>query len=154
MEIIQASSEQHYTQARELFQQYAASLGISLCFQNFNQEVAGLPGAYAPPKGRLFLALEEQEAVGCVALRNLGDGTCEMKRLFIRSRFRGQKIGRRLALAAIDEARRIGYQRMRLDTLPVMEEAIALYRSLGFRVIEPYTHNPVPGALFMEVRLS
>lgn len=154
MQIIQASSERHYTQAKELFQEYAASLGVSLCFQNFEQELSDLPGSYAPPSGRLLVAFHENEPVGCVALRSLGDGICEMKRLYVRPGLRGQQCGRRLALAVIEEARTIGYQRMRLDTLPSMKEAIALYHSLGFREIEPYAVNSVPGALFMELTLA
>jgi putative acetyltransferase len=151
MEIIPALSRAQVSQARELFLEYSASLGISLCFQNFDREVAGLPGAYVPPEGRLLLAYADGEPIGCVALRKLGAGMGEIKRLYLRPKARGQKLGSRLAQAIIAEARQIGYNRICLDTLPEMQEAIGLYRSLGFREIEPYTNNPVPGALFMEL---
>ncbi len=153
MKIILAESTAEVDHARYLFREYEASLGISLCFQNFEQELAELPGAYAPPEGRLLLAYAEGEPVGCVALRKFGAGVAEMKRLYLRPSGRGQKLGRRLALAVIEEARRIGYTRIRLDTLPAMKEAIGLYRSLGFAEIAPYTYNPVPGALFLELQL-
>jgi len=154
MEIIQAHSAADFEQARALFREYESWLAVDLCFQNFEKELAELPGKYAPPEGRLLLALENQEAAGCVALRKIGEQTCEIKRLFLRPQFRGRGLGRQLAEAIISEARQIGYQRMRLDTLPPkMNDAIGLYRSLGFKEIEPYYHNPVPGAKFMELDL-
>jgi ribosomal protein S18 acetylase RimI-like enzyme len=155
MEIVQAQSSQAVQHARELFQEYAAWLGISLCFQNFDQELAELPGEYMPPSGRLLLAQQDGDTAGCVALRKIDEGTCEMKRLFVRPNFRGKGLGRRLTESIIKEARQIGYERMRLDTLPGwMDRAVAMYRSLGFRDIEPYYHNPVAGAAFMELLLK
>jgi GNAT superfamily N-acetyltransferase len=154
MNFVQASSSEEIEQARELFEEYAAWLQIDLCFQSFDKELAGLPGQYAPPDGRLLLAIEDDQLVGCVALRKIGEGTCEMKRLFLRSQFRGQGSGRKLAETIIAEARQIGYERMRLDTLPGrMDQAIKLYRALGFQEIPAYYHNPVEGATFMELLL-
>ena len=154
MEFVQAITEADVALARELFEEYAATLGISLCFQNFEKELAELPGAYSPPDGRLLLAFDEEKLAGCVALRKISDGTCEMKRLYVRPEFRGKGRGRSLALKIIEEARTLGYERMCLDTLPgKMDEAIRMYRSLGFREIEPYYENPVEGALFMELTL-
>ena len=153
MEIIQAQSAEQIAQVRVLFQEYAATLGVELCFQGFEAEVAGLPGAYAPPTGRLLLTMHHDEVAGCVALRALEGGVCEMKRLFLRPAFRGQGLATRLVLAVIEEARRIGYRAMRLDTLPTMTAAVALYRSLGFQTIAGYRYNPVPGTLYMELRL-
>ncbi|MGH9658943.1 MAG: GNAT family N-acetyltransferase [Bryobacteraceae bacterium] len=138
---------------RDLFLEYSRTLGVDLCFQNFSGELEGLPGDYAPPAGRVLLARFGTRAAGCVAVRPLADGACEMKRLYVQPDFRNHKVGLALILTAITEARHIGYQRMRLDTLPGMERAIALYRSLGFREIEPYYPNPVPGALFLELDL-
>jgi putative acetyltransferase len=155
LEFIRAESTEQVKVARAMFEEYAAALGISLCFQNFERELAELPGAYAPPSGRLLLALHAGQVAGCVALRKIGEGTCEMKRLFVRPRFRGLGIGRSLALKIIEEARSMGFARMCLDTLPLqMNEAVKMYRSLQFREIEPYYRNPVEGALFMELSLK
>ena len=139
--------------ARRLFVEYQESLGVDLCFQGFDHELAGLPGDYVPPHGRLLLARAGGEAVACVALRRLDAETCEMKRLYVRPSQRGLGLGRALAELLITEARRIGYERMRLDTLPSMTEAAALYERLGFRDIEPYYANPVPGARFLQLEL-
>jgi putative acetyltransferase len=133
---------------RQLFTEYQQSLGFELDFQNFQQELDTLPGAYAPPRGRILT-----EPGGCVALRPLDEQTCEMKRLYVRPEKRGTGLGRRLAQQIIEEARQIGYQRMVLDTLSTMESAIALYRSLGFRETEPYCYNPFPNAVYMELQL-
>ena len=152
MKFVQAQLLEEIEIARGLFNEYAAGLNIDLCFQNFDQEVAGLPGNYAPPSGRLLLAIEGKQIAGCIALRSSGDGACEMKRLYVRPEFRGQGLGKELVTTLLDAAREIGYRRMLLDTLPgKMDEAIALYRSFGFREIAPYYHNPVQGALFMEL---
>ena len=151
---IQASSPAQIAQARELFLEYAASLGFSLCFQNFDQELAGLPGDYAPPEGRLVLAECEGQLAACGALHKLEPSICEMKRLYLRPQFRGQGRGRALADHLIAEARQIGYKQMRLDTVePKMKDAVAMYRRLGFREIAPYRKNPIPGALYMELDL-
>jgi len=154
LQIIAAHSQEHLDAIRELFTEYSYSLDIDLCFQGFTQELAELPGRYAPPEGRLLLMLEGATIAGCVALRKIGDGTCEMKRLYLRPGFRRRGAGRLLAIAIIDAAREIGYHRMLLDTLPSMEAAIALYRSLGFQPIEPYYENPTAGTIFMELELD
>lgn len=153
MELRQAQSTNDITVARELFQEYARSIEVDLCFQHFAQELAGLPGDYAPPSGRLLLARHDDRPAGCVALRKLADGVCEMKRLYVRPEFRSLGLGRRLAKAIMNEAMAAGYARIRLDTLPSMREAIALYSSLGFGIIEPYYHNPVEGVFYMECDL-
>ncbi len=148
-----AKSEEDLGYVRELISEYVASLDFDLRFQHFDEEFAELPGEYAPPYGRLLLAMYETEIAGCVALRKIADDICEMKRLYVRPKFRGKGIGKSLAKAIIQEARKTGYTHMRLDTVPSMREAIALYRSLGFKEIEPYRHNPVDGATYMELSL-
>jgi putative acetyltransferase len=151
---VQAESSSQIAQARELFVEYAQSLGFSLCFQNFDQELANLPGDYAPPDGRLLLAECDGQLAGCVALHKLEDSICEMKRLYLRSQFRGHGLGRALAHRIIGEARQMSYERMRLDTVePVMKDAVRMYRSIGFREIAPYRSNPIAGALYMELQL-
>ncbi|MDT4896481.1 MAG: hypothetical protein QOH25_1558 [Acidobacteriota bacterium] len=155
IEFIQAESVSEISEARELFLEYSEWLGLDLCFQNFEQELAELPGRYALPDGRLLLAVSGGQVAGCVGLRRINDGVCEMKRLYVRPKFRGLGIGRAMAVHLIEEARQLDYAQMRLDTLPKqMGEAIKMYRSLGFREIEPYYHNPVAGALFLELTLK
>jgi ribosomal protein S18 acetylase RimI-like enzyme len=151
---LQAETAAQIAQARELFLEYAQSLGFSLCFQNFDQELAGLPGEYAQPEGRLLLVECEGQVAGCVALHKLEPGICEMKRLYLRSQFRGKGLGLALANRIIAEARQIGYRHMRLDTVePVMKDAVIMYRRLGFQEIAPYCVNPIEGALYMELCL-
>jgi len=152
--IVQASDADAVAQARELFCEYAAESQLDLCFQNFEGELAGLPGTYAPPEGRLLLALYEGQLAGCVALRKFEEGVCEMKRLFVRPAFRGQGIGRLLACRVIEEARVVGYSAIRLDTLARMRAAITLYESLGFRRIEAYRPNPLEDAVYLELTLT
>ncbi|UCB52563.1 MAG: GNAT family N-acetyltransferase [Candidatus Zixiibacteriota bacterium] len=154
LKIIHADSEEHFPQGRELLREYAASLGFDLHFQEFKKELAEFPGEYAPPDGRFLLAWHNEQLAGSVALRKISDSVCEMKRLYVRPEFRKKGIGRKLAEAVIDEARKIGYRHMRLDTVPFMKEAIALYGSLGFKEIESYRYNPIEGAKFMELDLS
>jgi putative acetyltransferase len=152
--IFQAASPAEMTAVRELFLEYAESLGFSLCFQNFDKELSDLPGDYAPPDGRLLLAEYEGQLAGCVALHKLEPGICEMKRLYLRPQFRGKRLGSALADRVTGEARAIGHQRMRLDTVePVMKDAVAMYRRLGFRDIAPYRANPIAGAMYMELEL-
>lgn len=153
--VIRTATDDDLEQVRVLFREYAASLGFDLCFQGFEQELASLPGRYAPPSGCLLLAVVGGEPAGCVALKELAGGACEMKRLYVRQRYRGAGLGRILATRIVEEVRRIGYHAIRLDTVPsVMGGAVALYRSLGFLEIPAYCFNPVPGALYMELVLS
>ena len=154
LRIVQVKTEEELEKIRELFWEYVDSLGFDLGFQGFEEELANLPGCYAPPEGCLLLAEYEGELVGCAALRKLSDGVCEGKRLYVRPEFRGLKIGRKLMESIIAEARRIGYSSIRGDTVPSMQIAQALYASLGFKEIEPYCRNPVEGAVFIELELT
>ncbi len=154
IELIQSTLPEHIEQARTLFLEYGRSLGFSLCFQSFDEELKSLPGAYGPPSGRLRLARYAGHAAGCVALRKLEAGICEMKRLYVRPGDRGRGLGRLLVEGIITEARAIGYERMRLDTIEsAMKDAIALYRRMGFEEIAPYSVIPLEDALWMELRL-
>ncbi len=153
-ELVPACSAKSLRQARELFVEYEQAIGVNLCFQNFQQELAELPGRYAPPDGRLLIALSPTGPAGCVALRKIGEGVCEMKRLYVRRAFRLQGLGRKLASAIIDEARQTGYGTLRLDTLASMKEAIALYRSLGFKNSRAYCYNPCADAVYLQLKLK
>src|SRR5262249_39010740 len=153
MNIIPAHEGEQLRIVRQLFLEYAQSLPIDLCFQGFEQELAELPGSYAPPDGRLLIASANVVAAGCVALRKIAPRICEMKRLYVRPEFRGKGLGRILAEAVIQAGSESGYELMRLDTLPSMKEAMALYQSLGFRSIKPYYPDPTGSAVFMEVAL-
>ena len=154
MQVCQAATPEQIVAVRTLFQEYAAWLRIDLRFQGFAEELASLPGFYAPPQGRLFLASSGDEPAGCVALRATGGTVCEMKRLFVKPAHRGQGLGRRLAEKAITEARSVGYSTMVLDTLPFMHDAIELYEALGFRRRSAYYDTPLPDTVFMELRLG
>lgn len=151
--IIHATTKAHYQSARNLFIQYADSLGFDLEFQGFSRELAELPGNYEPPAGCILLAAIDDGYAGCVALRPLQNKICEMKRLFVIPAYRGRGIGKALAKAVIAEARKQGYQKMRLDTIESMQAARGLYFSLGFKTIEAYCHNPLDNPSFMELEL-
>ncbi len=152
--LVLAEGENELRQIRELFLEYADSLGGDLEFQNFKQEVASLPGDYAPPRGRLLLVLSDNQPAGCVALRAINDTVCEMKRLYVRQPFRGLGLGKLLAERIIQEARKIGYDSMLLDTLAIMTQARKLYVQLGFQETQPYRFNPVPGTTYMSLDLK
>ncbi len=152
--ITQAESGFQITEVRILFREYETTMELDLCFQGFEEELQNLPGKYAPPEGSLLLAYQDERLAGCVVLRKLENGICEMKRLFVRDAFRGQKIGIRLIERLITDAREIGYLKMRLDTHPPkMGKAVRLYESLGFKPISPYYDNPNDNVLFMELLL-
>lgn len=153
MDIVQAQTTDHLQTVRALFREYETFLDVDLCFQDFEQELAGLPGDYAPPDGLLLLAVEANQAAACGALRRLDADVCEMKRLFVRPEFRGVGLGRTLAKRLIDSAARMGYHRMVLDTLKELNAAMALYESLGFMRIAPYYHNPLPRVVYWELDL-
>jgi len=153
LEIIESYDDRTIAAARVLIKEYAEFLGFDLNFQDFAEEMEHFPGTYAPPDGCLLLARESDETAGCVALHKINDQICEMKRLFVRPTFRGRAIGRRLVERIIEKARRMGYRTMRLDTVPQLESANRLYEKEGFKDIEPYYHNPIEGARFMELEL-
>jgi len=148
-----AETEDQVEEIRNLFLEYANSLDFKLCFQDFDKELKELPGQYSMPSGRLILAKEGKKMIGCAGLRMLEPEICEMKRLYVKPEFRRRGIGRGLAELVIEEAKKIGYHRMRLDTVSTMHEAIALYRSLGFKEISPYRLNPLEGATYFELIL-
>ena len=152
--IIQAETGDQIADTRDLFREYESWLGLDLCFQGFEAELAALPGKYAPPDGRLLLAYSDDKLAGCIAMRKLEEGVCEMKRLFVRDEFRGHKVGIALIEHLIADAREIGYAKMRLDTHPPkMGKAVSLYESHGFAEIPAYYYNPHEGVLFMELIL-
>ena len=153
VELTQANSEVHFAQIKELFIEYANSLDFDLCFQQFDKEISGFPGEYSAPDGCLILAKSNNYAVGCVGLRKVSAHICEMKRLYVKPRYRGNKIGEKLVELIIDCARQRGYRFMRLDTISTMNRAITLYYKFGFKEIEPYRHNPIQGAKYMELKI-
>ena len=152
--IVRAETAEQLEWTRQLIEEYAASLPVDVSYEHVPDECARLPGEYAPPLGELLLALVDGRPAGCIALRPIDRDTCEMKRVYLRPEWRGRGIGRELAEAIVDAARRIGYRRMRLDTIPSLKPAIALYRSMGFRVIAPYRAIPTSCAFFMELNLA
>jgi len=160
LKLIEASSETDFQEIRTLFTEYAKWLdendpeGIDLCFQDFDTELATLPGKYAPPEGRVYLALYDDQAAGCVGVRGIEPGICEMKRLYVRPEFLGNGIGKVLVQAIIDAGKDLGYQAMRLDTLPYMKAALALYKAHGFRKIDSYYDTPLNETIFLECDLT
>jgi len=154
MQIRQVQTEAEMEMIRTLFREYVAFLNVDLCFQGFEEELSELPGKYAPPEGAILLGLINDEAIGCVALRKINEGVCEMKRLYVNPKARGTGLGRKLVDDIIAIAREYGYGLMRLDTLDTLTEAMNLYQRLGFRQIVPYYENPLPGAIYWELTLS
>jgi GNAT superfamily N-acetyltransferase len=154
LEIKQALTKELIQKTRNLFIEYVNNLAIDLAFQNFKEEIDTLPGNYASPEGCILLAYFKNNLAGCVALRKLQDDICEMKRLYVRHKYRGKNIGKALSKGIIHQAKKIGYKYMRLDTLPFMEEAITLYTNLGFKEIYPYRYNPFKGAKYYELKLG
>jgi len=152
--IVEANTKELIEQAKELIREYAQSLEFDLGFQDFDQEMESFPGQYTLAQGCLYVALDKNQPIGCVALRDLGQGICEMKRLYVKPNFRGQKVGKLLAEVVIKAARDMGYDYMRLDTIPSMKQANMLYSALGFKQIAPYRFNPIEGATFFELNLK
>lgn len=154
MKIKQAQTKTDIEEVRNLFREYETALNVDLCFQSFKEELDNLPGKYSPPYGDLLLALNNERAIGCVAVRRLNNDECEMKRLYIRPEARGFGLGRRLAQEIIMIARKLGYSIMRLDTLEKLTEAMCLYKALGFQKTEPYYENPLPDVVFWKLNLN
>ncbi len=154
LEIVHVNNGNHLAEIRQLFREYANSLNVDLSFQNFEEEFANLPAGYLPPDGVLMLARYEHQAAGCVAVRRFDTETCEMKRLYVRPQFRSLKFGVKLAVEALNEAKKLGYKRMVLDSLPSMRKAQSLYLSLGFKEIPAYRYNPQAGSVFMQLDLA
>lgn len=153
LEIKAAQSYDEIKTIKELFEEYAQSLNFSLCFQNFDEELKNLPGEYSSPEGTLLLAKYNGLPAGCVGLRKIENDICEMKRLYVRNNFRGLHIGKLLANKIIEEGKRIGYKKMRLDTVDTMKAAQTLYKSLGFYEISPYGYHPIEKTIYMELEL-
>jgi ribosomal protein S18 acetylase RimI-like enzyme len=153
LRIFAAETDEHIKIFHQLFKEYEKYLDIDLRFQDFETELANLPGVYTPPEGCMLLAEYDNKIAGCVALKKIGEGICEMKRLYVRPEFRGKAIGRKLSEAIIEEARKIGYKKMRLDSLKRLNQAISLYQSMGFKEIKPYVFNPLDDVVYMEVVL-
>ncbi len=154
IKIVEANTKELVEQAKTLIREYAGSLEFDLDFQDFDKEMENFPEPYAPPRGCLYIAMDQRQPVGCVAFRDLGDGICEMKRLYVVPNYRRRHIGRLLVEAVIDIAETLGYDRMRLDTIPSMKAANVLYKALGFKEIAAYRFNPVKGATFLELNLK
>ncbi|WP_227840283.1 GNAT family N-acetyltransferase [Clostridioides sp. ZZV15-6388] len=153
LKFVEANDLENLENVKILFNEYSNSLNIDLCFQDFNNELKTLPGKYEKPSGSLILAFVDENLAGCVALKKLEDKVCELKRLYVRDKFRGLKIGKILLEEIVEEAKKIGYTYMRLDTLPSMKSAQGLYEKIGFYDIDPYTYNPIEGARYMELKL-
>ena len=153
MSIIEGTLEKHFEMAKKLFLEYAESLNFNICFQNFEEELNNLSEEYTRPRGCLLLALQDNRAIGCVTLSKCSSLHCEMKRMYVRDFYRRTGLGKRLALEIIAEAKKLGYSRMRLDTLPSMITAQELYKSLGFKIIPPYYDSPIENMMFMEIDL-
>jgi ribosomal protein S18 acetylase RimI-like enzyme len=153
MEISRANNSKYIDYIKALFLQYAEALNVDLSFQNFEDELKVLPGKYSEPEGALLIALEDNEPIGCIALRKIDDETCEMKRLFVKPEYRNMRLGKRLVEEIIKEGKQIGYKSMKLDTLKSMESAVKLYKYFGFKETEPYIYNPIKDAIYMELKL-
>lgn len=152
--IVRAQTPAQIDEVRRLFREYERFLDVDLCFQSFEEELAGLPGKYGRPDGVLLMAMDGRQAAGCVALRKIEDGICEMKRLYLRPQYRGRGLGRLLAERIVSEAAALGYGIMRLDTLDKLKEGMGLYGAMGFRRREPYYGNPLPGVVYWELDLG